>query len=352
MSGGVDSSVAAYLAREAGFECIGVTLKLFDDGGAAAALPGRKTCCALTDVNDARDVAVRLDIPHYVLNFTDVFREQVMRRFVDTYLRGETPNPCIDCNRFIKFDRLLHRAAELLCDTVVTGHYARVEKQGSRYILRKARDPAKDQSYVLYTATQKQLSVLRFPLGDLVKPAVRAIAEQQGFGNARKKESQDICFVPQGDYGAFIERFTGTPLRPGNIVDGAGAVIGRHRGVARYTIGQRRGTGVAVNAPVYVTEKSAWDNTITAGPEAALYRTALTARDINLVAVASFEKPLRVTAKTRYLQREEAATVEQTGEDSFTVVFDRPQRAVTPGQAVVLYVGDVVAGGGTIARAF
>ena len=351
MSGGVDSSVAAFLAREAGLACVGVTLKLFDENDTVPSSARRKTCCALDDVNDARAVAHRLGIPHYVLNFTDVFREEVMRRFTEQYLSGETPNPCIDCNRFIKFGRMLHRARELSCETVVTGHYARVEKQGSRFVIRKAADAAKDQSYVLYTATQDQLAVLWFPLGDFTKPDVRALAEQQGFGNAGKQESQDICFVPAGDYGAFIERFTGKPLAAGTIIDGAGKRIGKHRGMARYTIGQRRGLGVAANEPVYVTEKSARENTVTLGPETALYRTRLTARDINVIIAERLEKPLRVTAKTRYLQKEEAATVEQTGEDSFSVTFDRPQRALTPGQAVVLYVGDIVAAGGTIADA-
>jgi tRNA-specific 2-thiouridylase len=291
-------------------------------------------------------------MPHYVLNFAGDFRKEVIGRFIETYEKGATPNPCIDCNRYIKFSRLLERARSLEFDTIVTGHYVRAEKSGSRYILRKSVDANKDQTYVLYAVTQQQLAAARFPLGSLVKSEVREIAEKQGFINARKHDSQDICFVPNRDYAAFIERYRGKAAEPGDIIDPEGNVLGRHRGLIRYTIGQRRGLGVAKNEPVYVAAKSASDNTVTLGPDSSLYTKSLTADNINLIACERLEKPVRVRAKTRYLQEEAEATAEQTGDDTIRVVFDRGQRAVTPGQAVVLYDGDVVVGGGAITAAF
>jgi tRNA-specific 2-thiouridylase len=293
-------------------------------------------------------------MPHYVLNFTEEFRDTVMRRFVEAYERGATPNPCIDCNRFIKFSRLLERARQLDFDTIVTGHYARIERDGpeGRFLLKKSADPGKDQSYVLYAMTQDQLAHTLFPLGGMTKDRTREIAEAQGFVNARKRDSQDICFVPDRDYGSFIERHTGKQAPPGDIVDEAGRILGRHRGIIRYTVGQRRGLGIALNEPVYVKAKSAADNTVTLGPETSLYAKSLIACDLNLIIRDRLEKPLRAAVKTRYAQQEQKATVEQTGEDTLRVEFDEPQRAVTPGQAVVFYDGDIVAGGGVIAAAY
>jgi tRNA-specific 2-thiouridylase len=341
MSGGVDSSVAAALMQDQGFDCIGITLKLH---------AGESRCCSLQDVNDAKAVAFRLGMPHYVLNFIEEFDAQVIRRFVETYEAGATPNPCIDCNRYIKFNLLLLRARQLDFDYLVTGHYARVERDNAsgRFLLRKSVDEKKDQSYVLYCLTQEQLERARFPLGGLTKTEARKIAEEKQLINAAKGDSQDICFVPDGDYGGFIERRTGKTYPPGDIIDREGTVLGRHRGLIRYTIGQRRGLGVAANVPIYVAAKSVAHNTVTLGPDSSLYGTSLVARDINLIACERIERPLRVTVKTRYLQTEEPATVEQTGDDSLRVDFDRPQRAITPGQAAVLYDGDMVVGGGTI----
>ncbi|MDR2160095.1 MAG: tRNA 2-thiouridine(34) synthase MnmA [Treponema sp.] len=341
MSGGVDSSVAAALMREAGFRCIGVTMKLFS---------GESRCCSLADVNDARNVAFNLGIPHYVLNFTDEFGDRVIRRFVETYERGETPNPCIDCNRFIKFNLLLLRARQIDFDYLVTGHYARIEEDagGGRFLLRKALDTKKDQSYVLYCLTQEQLRALRFPLGGLTKEAVRRMAAERRFINAGKRDSQDICFVPAGNYGAFIEDYRGRRAAEGDIIGIDGRRLGRHRGLVRCTIGQRRGLGVAAGEPLYVTAKSTVDNTVTLGPEQSLYTRSLDARDLNLIACERIEGPLRVTVKTRYLQKEQAALAEQTGEDRLHLEFNEPQRALTPGQAAVLYDGDYVVGGGTI----
>jgi tRNA-specific 2-thiouridylase len=354
MSGGVDSSVAAWLMKEQGVQCIGVTLKLFaNDDIDRGDSGGHRGCCSLEDINDARAVAHRLDMPHYVLNFTEEFRDTVLRRFVEAYRRGATPNPCIDCNRFIKFSRLLERARQLDFDAIVTGHYARIERDGpgGRFLLRKAADSGKDQSYVLYALTQDQLAHTRFPLGGMTKTQTRELAEAQGFVNAAKRDSQDICFAPDRDYGSFIERHTGKRSPAGDIVDEAGRVLGRHRGIIRYTIGQRRGLGLALNEPVYVKAKSAADNTVTLGPEESLYATSLIACDLNLIARERLERPLRVSAKTRYAQQEQQATAEQTGEDTLRVDFDEPQRAIAPGQAVVLYDGDIVVGGGVIVAA-
>jgi len=341
MSGGVDSSVAAALLLEQGYGCVGITLKL---------TTSESRCCSLQDVNDAKAVAFQLGIPHYVLNFTEEFDKQVIHRFIETYEQGATPNPCIDCNRSIKFNLLLLRTRQIDCDYLATGHYARVEQDSAsgRFLLRKAVDPKKDQSYVLYCLTQQQLERARFPLGELSKQQVRKIAEEKKLTTSAKGESQDICFVPDGDYGTFIESYTGKTWPPGDIIDLEGKIIGRHRGIIRYTIGQRRGLGVAANTPIYVAEKSVAHNTVTLGPDSSLYQKSLSAKDINLIACARIDKPLRVTVKTRYLQTEQVATAEQTGENELHIEFDSPQRAITPGQAAVLYDGDIVVGGGTI----
>jgi len=342
MSGGVDSSAAAALMLEQGFKCVGITLKLYS---------GESRCCSLADVNDARNAAFSLGMDHYVLNFTEEFDRQVIRHFIETYEQGATPNPCIECNRSIKFNLLLLRALQLEFDLLATGHYARVTQDAAsgRYLLHKALDEKKDQSYVLYCLTQQQLQRARFPLGELTKDEVRKIAVEKKLGNAAKSESQDICFVPDGDYGDFIEKYTGKKYPHGDIIDLEGKTIGRHKGIIRYTIGQRRGLGVAANVPVYVTAKSAACNTVTLGPDAALFSKSLTANNINLIACADLKRPMRVMVKTRYLQTAQGAVAEQTGEDTLHIEFDNPQRAITPGQAAVMYEGDIVVGGGTIA---
>ncbi len=348
MSGGVDSGVAAYLTKKRGFECIGATMKLYHNEDIG--LSRERTCCSLEDVEDAKSVAYKIGIPHYVFNFSDLFREKVMDRFVAAYENGATPNPCIDCNRFLKFDKLYRRARELDCDYVVTGHYARIEKNGAsgRYLLKKAVDTAKDQSYVLYAMTQEQLSHTLFPLGEYRKAQVREIAAQQAFQNAKKHDSQDICFVPNGRYAEFIEGYTGKRYPPGDFVDEDGHVLGRHGGVIRYTVGQRRGLGVSAAAPLYVTKIDPAKNTVTLGGSDALYSRSLIAADLNLIAVEQIERPMRVKAKIRYRQSEQWATVTQIDTDTAGVLFDEPQRAITKGQAVVFYDGDVVVGGGTI----
>jgi tRNA-specific 2-thiouridylase len=302
-------------------------------------------------VEDARNVANRLDIPYYVLNLASDFKRQVIERFIHAYEEGDTPNPCIDCNRYIKFGLLLGRARELSCDFLATGHYAQIEKDGAsdRLLLKKAADWKKDQSYFLYAMTQEELSHALFPLGGLSKEKVREIAAGQGFANAKKHESQDICFVPDGDYASFIEQYTGKNCACGNFIDKAGNVLGQHKGFIRYTIGQRRGLGVAAAKALYVAGKDLAGNTVMLAAADALYRSDLIAENVNWIACKGLSRPLRVKAKIRYRQPEEWATVEQTAEAQARVAFERPQRAVASGQAVVFYDGDVVVGGGTIA---
>lgn len=350
MSGGVDSSVAALLMLEKGFACIGATMRLY--GGDSVSPEGSKTCCSLDDVEDARAVAHRLGIRHYVFNFTEEFRRQVMDKFVDTYYEGGTPNPCIDCNRYLKFGKLLQRAEELGCDTVVSGHYARVERDpdSGRYLLKRAADRAKDQTYFLACLTQEQLSRIQFPLGELTKEEVRRIAEAYGFVNARKHDSQDICFVPGGDYTAFLTEYTGKPLEPGDFLNQQGQIVGRHRGTICYTIGQRKGLGISLGEPVYVTGKDMAAGTVTVGPNEALFSRELWAKDWVFFPFEKLKEPMAVTAKIRHSQFDQPATVYPEENGLARVVFDEPQRAISPGQAVVLYRGDTVIGGGTIVK--
>ena len=348
MSGGVDSAVAAYLMQRSDWDCIGVTMRLFDNKILGEDL--ESTCCSLDDVEDARAVARRLGFPFYVFNFTGDFEEKVIQKFIRCYECGATPNPCIDCNRHLKFDQLMRRAEELGCDCVVTGHYARImqDPDTGRYLLYRATDPSKDQSYVLYSLTQYQLAHTQFPLGGMAKTETRAIAEEQGFVNAKKQDSQDICFVPDGDYVAFMERYTGKSYPAGDFLDLDGKVVGKHRGAVAYTLGQRKGLGLAMGAPVYVCGKNMDNNTVTIGPNEALFSTTLVAEDWNWFPFETLTEPIRVQAKARYNQLPQSATVYPGENGTATVVFDAPQRALTPGQAVVLYDGELVVGGGTI----
>lgn len=348
MSGGVDSSVAAYLMKARGFDCTGVTLKLFDRDNTCDT--AEKTCCSEEDIADARSVCRRLEIPYYVYNFKDSFAENVIGRFIRAYENGSTPNPCIDCNRYIKFEKLFRRAEELGFNCVVTGHYASIAyaPDTGRYLLKKAADPAKDQSYVLYSLTQQQLARTVFPLGELTKEQTRALAEANGFINARKRDSQDICFVPDGDYARFIEAYTGKTYPEGDFVDESGNVLGKHRGIIRYTVGQRKGLGLALPAPMYVKEKNLTENKVVLCDNASLFSRELLANNLNLIAVDAIREPLRVNARVRYNQKEQPATVYAVDEDTVRVVFDEPQRAVCKGQAVVFYQDNLVLGGATI----
>lgn len=348
MSGGVDSSVACYLMKEAGHDCIGATMKLFynEDVG----LSKNHSCCSVDDVADARSVATSMDIPYYVFNFSERFKEEVLDRFVCCYENGITPNPCIECNRHLKFEYLYNRCKELGYEYVVTGHYAWIEQDETtgRYILRRAVDPTKDQSYVLYNMTQDQLAHTIFPLGQMTKNEARQIAEEHGFINAKKHDSQDICFVPDGKYYEFIENYTGKTYPEGNFVDEDGNILGTHKGIIRYTVGQRKGLGLSLKAPLYVKKVDTERNEVVLAPDENLYSSELTAKDINLISVEKIDKPMRVKAKVRYRHTEQWATVTQPTPDTIHVVFDEPQRAITSGQAVVLYDGDIVVGGGTI----
>lgn len=346
MSGGVDSSVAAFLMKEQGCQCIGATMKLFHNEDIG--VKRTKTCCSLEDVEDARSVAFRLGIPYYVFNFSDDFKGQVIDRFIAAYERGATPNPCIDCNRYLKFERLYERARILGCDAIVTGHYARIEQENGRWLLKKSLDESKDQSYVLYSLTQEQLAHTRLPLGAMHKSETLRIAEEQGFYNADKPDSQDICFVPNGDYAGFIARFTGHDCSAGDFVDEEGHVLGRHKGIVHYTVGQRKGLGIAADAPLYVKQIDAASNRVVLSGNESLFSRELTANDFNWIAYDVPPRELCATARVRYHQREQAATVTVLGDGRVHLVFDEPQRAITPGQAVVLYDGDTVLGGGSI----
>ena len=346
MSGGVDSSVAAKLLCDAGNLCIGCTMKLYDN--ADAGIDRAHTCCSLDDVEDARSVAHRLGMDYFVFNFSDDFREKVIDKFVASYLSGRTPNPCIDCNRYMKFDKLFDRADVLGCDKIATGHYARIDFANGKYRLKKALDETKDQSYVLYAMTQAQLSRTLFPLGELAKSETRRIAEAAGFVNADKPDSQDICFVPDGDYAKIIELHMGHPATPGNFIDPTGKILGRHAGIIRYTVGQHRGLGIDTAGKRYVCAVNAADNTVTLGEAADLMRRDAAVTDFNWIAGEAPASPIRCKAKLRYRQVEQPATVTPRADGSVEILFDEPQRAVTPGQAAVLYDGDVVLGGGTV----
>lgn len=346
MSGGVDSSAAALLLQKQGYACDGAMLRLY-------AGEQESGCCSESDAADARSVAYRLGMKFYVFNETERFARDVMDHFVAEYCAGHTPNPCIDCNRCLKFGALLDRALLLGYDYIATGHYARVERDGQsgRWRLLRGRDRHKDQSYVLYQLTQHQLAHLLLPVGEFDKPTIRGSAREAGLLNADKADSQDICFVPDGDYPAFLERYTGRHYPAGDFLDETGRVVGRHRGAVCYTLGQRKGLGLAMGAPVYVCGKDMEKNTVTVGPNEALFSSALRGNNWVWYPFPELTEPVRVTVKTRHSQTEQPGTVYPEADGFARVEFDAPQRAVTPGQAVVVYQGDLVVGGGTITEA-
>ena len=346
MSGGVDSSMAAKLMQEAGYECIGCMMKLWDAKDDEQT-PTR-TCCSLDDAEDARSVASRLGMPFYVFNFTKEFENTIIADFVRSYENARTPNPCIECNRCMKFGKLYIRARELGCDCVVTGHYARIEKTGDRFILKKALDESKDQSYVLYQLTQEQLAHICFPLGMLKKDDVREIAKGSGFVNFDKPDSQDICFVPDGNYAKVVEKYSGKAPTVGNFVDKNGRVLGRHKGLIHYTIGQRKGLGISSDAPLYVLELRIDTNEVVLGSNEDLFAREVMVERVNWISGKTPEAPFRAKAKIRYRHKEQDAIIEPIGSDRARIIFEEPQRAVTPGQSAVIYDGDEVLGGGII----
>ena len=343
MSGGVDSAGAALLLQKAGYDVSGVTLQLHHGND----LPDGSGLSE--EAAAARNSAAAIGIPHAVVDMCDLFRETVMGRFVSEYTAGRTPNPCIDCNREIKFGAMLDWALAQGSDYLATGHYARVtfDEATGRWLLLRGRDPRKDQSYMLYQLRQDQLSHILLPVGEYEKPLIRALAAESGLGNADRPDSQDICFIPDGEYMEFLREWGVVP-RPGDFVDLSGKVLGRHLGQEHYTLGQRKGLGVSAGAPVYVVRKDVASGTVVLGPNEALFSREVTAERVNFISIPELTSPMRVTAKTRYSQKEAEAILEPLADGCVRLVFDEPQRAVTPGQAVVFYDGERVVGGGTI----
>ena len=348
MSGGVDSSVAAWLLLQKGYDVMGVTMQIWQDE-VPEQVEENGGCCGLSAVDDARRVASRLEIPYYVMNFKQDFKENVIDYFMDEYLKGHTPNPCIACNRYVKWESLLKRSMDIGADYIATGHYARIEKlPNGRYALRKSATSAKDQTYALYNLTQEQLSKTLMPVGEYTKDQIRTFAEELGLPVAHKPDSQEICFVPDGDYAKFIEENSGKKIPEGNFVWTDGTVIGKHKGITHYTIGQRKGLGLAMGRPVVVTEIRPETGEVVIGEADAVFRTTLRADRLNWMSVPDIEGEARFLAKIRYNHSGSMCTVRKIEEDLVECTFDDPVRAVTPGQAVVFYDGDYVAGGGTI----
>lgn len=348
MSGGVDSSVTAYLLKEQGYDVVGVTMQIWQDEEQAVQ-EENGGCCGLSAVDDARRVASDLGIPYYVMNFKKEFKENVIDYFVDEYLHGRTPNPCIACNRYVKWESLLTRSLAIGADYIATGHYARIERlENGRYALRRSSTLAKDQTYALYNLTQEQLKRTLMPVGEYSKDEVRTIAEKIGLRVANKPDSQDICFVPDGDYASYIEENAGVKIPEGDFVTADGRLLGRHKGITHYTVGQRKGLGLALGYPAFVLEIRPGTNEVVIGTGEDSMTYTLRANKLNFMSVEDLPEPKRVFAKIRYNHKGAWCTVEKTREDEILCTFEEQQRAVTPGQAVVLYDGEYVLGGGTV----
>lgn len=337
MSGGVDSSAVAVLLKQSGYDVFGGTLRLYDVCGKIS-----------PDIDDAKTVCDKLEIPHFVYDLRGTFEKKVISPFIDTYLQGGTPNPCIECNKHIKFGGLLTCAQQSGAEMIATGHYARIKKQGDRYLLCRGSDLSKDQTYVLYGLTQNQLAHTLLPLGELNKAQVREIAMEYGLVTAHKSDSQDICFVPDGDYAAFMEQHRGFKAPCGNYIDENGKVLGEHKGIIRYTIGQRKGLGIALGKHAFVLNKNVENNTVTLGDEDALFKNRVEVTGVNFIPFDKLNESMRVTAKLRYRHHEQPALIHPIDENNVVIEFDEPQRAPSPGQAAVFYDGETVIGGGTI----
>lgn len=350
MSGGVDSSLTAALLVRQGYEVIGVTMQIWDNTGEQDTED--RGCCSLSAVDDARRVADKIGIPYYVLNFRQMFNENVVDYFIDEYSKGQTPNPCIACNRYVKFEGLLQKSLGLGAQFVATGHYARIERDGAtgRYLLRKGLDAAKDQSYALYHLNQTTLRHFMMPLGIYTKVQTRAMAAEFGLAVANKPDSQEICFVPDDNYKGFLEGRAPQALKPGNIVDLAGNVLGRHQGLPLYTVGQRKGLGIAAGKPLYVVALDSAENKVIVGANEDVFGRELLAGDLNFITIDQLDRPMTFAAKIRYSAQEAEALVSPAASGEVHVSFTRPQRAITPGQSVVFYDGDIVVGGGIIRK--
>lgn len=348
MSGGVDSSVAAYLLKKDGYNVIGVTMQIWQDEDACS-IEEQGGCCGLSAVEDARKVAEQLDIPYYVMNFKDEFKEQVIDYFIEEYMEGRTPNPCIACNRYVKWESMLRRSMAIGADYIATGHYAQIELlPNGRYSIRRSTSLFKDQSYALYNLTQDQLAKTLMPCGQYSKDEIREIAERIQLRVANKPDSQDICFVPDGDYARFIEESTTHSIPIGNFVNTKGEILGQHKGITHYTVGQRKGLGLALGTPAFVIEIRPETHEVVIGDYVESLKTTVRATQINFMSVEDITEPKQVWAKIRYNHAGARCTVERVGEDEIQCIFEEPQRAVTPGQALVLYDGDYILGGGTI----
>lgn len=349
MSGGVDSSVAAYLLKKQGYEVIGMTMQIWQEESKEE-VENNGGCCGLSAVDDARRVCQKLEIPHYVVNFREDFNHKVIDYFAKEYFKGKTPNPCIACNRYIKWESMLNKALQLEADYIATGHYAKVVyiPESNRFALKMSSALGKDQTYALYNLTQEQLKRTLMPLGDYNKTQIREIAEDIGLLVASKPDSQEICFIPDNNYGRFLKENYNTPVVPGNFVDRRGNVLGKHKGIIHYTIGQRKGLGISYGKPMFVVEIRSGENEVVLGEHQEVFQNVLYANQLNFMVFEKLEGPLRVDAKIRYSHKKVPCTIEMNDNNILKCEFDEPQRAITPGQAVVFYDGDIVLGGGTI----